>query len=42
MKNKARVLEEIAVAFGGSETPSLTLRRTRERGRGHAGREDVP
>ena len=42
MKNKARVLEESAVAFGGSETPSPTLHRTRERGPGHAGREDVP
>jgi hypothetical protein len=40
MKDKARVLEETAVAFGGSETPSLTLRRTRERS--HVGREDLP
>jgi very-short-patch-repair endonuclease len=38
MKNEAGVLEQLAVAFGGSETFSRTLRRTR----GHAGREDVP
>jgi very-short-patch-repair endonuclease len=41
-KNKAGGLEAIAVALGGSETPSLTLCRSRERGPGHAGREDVP
>jgi very-short-patch-repair endonuclease len=42
IRNKAGVLEKIAVALGGSETPSLTLCRLRGRGSGHAGREDVP
>jgi very-short-patch-repair endonuclease len=40
-KNAAGVLEEIAVALGGSEAPSPTLRRSRGRAPGHAGREDV-
>jgi very-short-patch-repair endonuclease len=42
IKIKAGVLEEIAVALGGSEAPSPTLRRSRGRGPGQAGREDVP
>jgi very-short-patch-repair endonuclease len=42
MKNKAGALEEIAVALGGSQTPSPTLPRKPGRGPGHACREDVP
>jgi very-short-patch-repair endonuclease len=42
MKNQAGVLAEIAVALGGSETASLILRRSRRKGPGHHGREDVP
>jgi very-short-patch-repair endonuclease len=38
MKNKAGVLEQIAVALGGWGTFSRTLRRARR----HAGREDAP
>jgi hypothetical protein len=42
MKNKAGALEEIAVALGGSQTPSLTLPCKPGRDPGHACREDVP